>query len=103
MPWIFSLAFPIHIDIYIGSIPHCAKEFQIYTLLIWPYTEISFKIQKTENPTRVLRLVGVSLKDLWKSSSINGLQAASKASILNFKWQRRAKQFLHSKSNAYHI
>ena len=48
-------------------------------------------------------MVGVSLKDLWKSSSINGLQAASKASILNFKWQRRAKQFLHSKSNAYHI
>lgn len=60
MPWIFSLAFPIHIDIYIGSIPHCAKEFQIYTLLIWPYTEISFKIQKPENPTRVLRLVGVT-------------------------------------------
>ena len=50
MPWIFSLAFPIHIDIYIGSIPHCAKEFQIYTLLIWPYTEISFKIQKTGEP-----------------------------------------------------
>lgn len=50
MPWIFSLAFPIHIDIYIGSIPHCAKEFQIYTLLIWPYTEISFKIQKNGEP-----------------------------------------------------
>lgn len=44
------MAFPIHIDIYIGSIPHCAKEFQIYTLLIWPYTEISFKIQKTGEP-----------------------------------------------------
>ena len=27
-------------------------------------------------------LVGVSLKDLWKSSNINGLQAASKAFIL---------------------
>lgn len=30
----------------------------------------------------ILRMVGVSLKDLWKSSNINGLQAASKAFIL---------------------
>lgn len=30
------------------------------------------------------RMVGVSLKDLWKSSNINGLQASSKALILNF-------------------
>ena len=29
-----------------------------------------------------LFVVGVSLKDLWKSSSINGLQVASKAFIL---------------------
>lgn len=28
-------------------------------------------------------VVGVSFKDLWKSSNINGLQAASKAFILN--------------------
>ena len=29
-------------------------------------------------------MVGVSLKDLWKSSNINGLQAASKVFILLF-------------------
>lgn len=32
-----------------------------------------------------LLMVGVSLKDLWKSSNINGLQAASKAFILNMR------------------
>ena len=33
-------------------------------------------------------LVGVSLKDLWKSSNINGLQVASKAFIqINLKMQ----------------
>lgn len=34
------------------------------------------------NAIRTLVMVGVSLKDLWKSSSINGLQVASKAFIL---------------------
>ena len=34
------------------------------------------------DPIRTLRMVGVSLKDLWKSSNINGLQVASKAFIL---------------------
>ena len=46
----FFIGIPNSYHIYIGSIPHCAKEFQIYTLLIWPYTEISFKIQKTGEP-----------------------------------------------------
>lgn len=31
---------------------------------------------------RLSELIGVSLTDLWKSSSINGLQAASKVFIL---------------------
>lgn len=31
------------------------------------------------------RMVGVSLKDLWKYSNINGLQAASKAIIPKIK------------------
>ena len=33
------------------------------------------------NAIRTLAMVGVSLKDLWKSSNINGFQAASKAFI----------------------
>ena len=40
----------------------------------------------TKNPDLLSQIrilvVGVSLKDLWKSSNINGLQAASKAFIL---------------------
>ena len=43
------------------------------------------EIKKSERPHWTLRLVGVSLKDLWKSSNINGLQAASKAIIPKIK------------------
>ena len=47
-----------------------------------------FRVWNLDHAERKLRkqppapgLVGVSLKDLWKSSNINGLQAASKAFI----------------------
>ena len=39
---------------------------------------------KKASAKKLMPLVGVSLKDLWKYSNTNGLRAASKAFILNY-------------------
>lgn len=45
-------------------------------------TPLNRNIERCSADFQPGNLVGVSLKDLWKSSNINGLQAASKVFIL---------------------
>ena len=49
-------------------------------IAVWsfPQKEMRSIIKRLSDPLMILRMVGVSLKDLEKSSKINGLQAVSK-------------------------
>ena len=50
-------------------------------IAVWPFPQIKnaeYHQKNFSDPLMILRMVGVSLKDLAKSSKINGLQAVSK-------------------------